>query len=104
NTWDSNFKAVYHLDEATGSASKDSSVSGYNCTPTGNPAQGTGRINGALSFNGFNQYTSRINPSGLNFERTDPFTVSFWAKPNTASSAREGGVRKNLTHGGDTGC
>ena len=57
-------------------------------------AQGTGEINGALSFNGSTQYTSRTNPSGLNFERTDPFTVSFWAKPNTSSTAREEAVSK----------
>ena len=85
---------MYHLDEATGSTSKDSTSDGYNCTPTGNPTQGTGEINGALTFNGSTQYTSRTNPSGLNFERTDPFTVSSWAKPNTASTARELAVSK----------
>jgi hypothetical protein len=94
---------VYHLDEATGSASKDSSVSGYNCTPTGNPTQGAGEIQGALSFNGSTQYTSRINPSGLNFERTDPFTVSYWVKPNTASTARELAVSKIMNVGPYTG-
>jgi len=103
NTWDSNFKTAYHLDEATGSTSKDSTSSGYNCTPTGSPTQGTGKIKGALTFNGSTQYTSRTNPSGLNFERTDPFTVSFWAKPNTASTARELAVGKILNSGTYTG-
>jgi len=103
NTWDSNFKAVYHLDEATGSTSKDSTGSGYNCTPTGNPTQGTGEIKGALTFNGSTQYVSAVNPSGMNFERTDPFTVSYWAKPNTASTARELAVSKIMNTGPYTG-
>src|SRR4029453_1566912 len=103
NTWDSKFKTVYHPDEATGSTSKDSTSSGYNCTPTGSPTQGPGKIKGALSFNGSSQYTSRTNPAGLNFERTDPFTVSFWAKPNTSSTVREGAVSKIMTPGPYTG-
>ena len=103
NTWDSNFKAVYHLDEATGSTSKDSTSDGYNCTPTANPTQGTGKINGALSYNGSTQYISAVNPSGLNFERTDPFTVSFWAKPNAFSTAREEAVSKILNTSPYTG-
>ena len=79
NTWDSNFKAAYHLREATGSTSKDSTSDGYDCTPTGNPTQGTGKIKSALTFNGSTRYTSSTNPSGLNFERSDPFPVSYWA-------------------------
>jgi hypothetical protein len=87
NTWDSNFKGVYHLSEATGSTSKDSTSNGYNGTPIANPTQGTGKIDGSLTFNGSTQYVSAVNPAGMNFERTDPFTVSFWAKPNSTARA-----------------
>src|SRR5207244_10438530 len=66
NTWDLNFKGVWHVDEPTGSASKDSTSNGYNGTPTANPTQGTGRINGGLTFNGSTQYVSAVNPAGLN--------------------------------------
>jgi len=50
--WDSSFKAVWHLKEATGATSADSTANGYNATPLNSPTQGAAKIDGGLTFNG----------------------------------------------------
>lgn len=51
STWNSNFKAVYHLKEATGSNPADSTANAFNLTQTSSPTQTTGKVDGALDFN-----------------------------------------------------
>ena len=58
SVWDANYKAVWHLKEATGTDPADSTVNGNNFTgatsPT--PTQSGGQIDGCLSFNGSEAY------------------------------------------------
>ncbi|RLD09488.1 MAG: hypothetical protein DRI44_08360 [Chlamydiae bacterium] len=76
--------AWFHLDEATGSTVIDSGPSGYNGTPVNNPTSITGKLGGALSFNGTNQYTKHGNV--LNFNATDPFSIEFWMKTTSTNT------------------
>jgi len=75
--WDPNFKAVYHLNQATGANSLDSTTNNFSLTPTNSPAQVSGKLGAALDFNGTTQSTQNsgatdiINPLLAN-------TISAW--------------------------
>jgi hypothetical protein len=56
--WDSNFKGVWHLKEATGANVADSTSNGNTGTPQNSPAQGAGSFDGSLVFNGTTQYVA----------------------------------------------
>ena len=63
------------FDEGAGTTANDASGSGNPGTLVNNPAWTTGKINGALSFNGVNNYVS--TPS-LNLAGTRSVTVALW--------------------------
>ena len=77
--WNLSFKMVLHLDEKTG-MHYDSTINGNNGMPYGGIAQGiTGKIDGADSFDGLNDYV-KVPHSNSITGFTTAFTASFWVK------------------------
>ncbi len=91
STWDSNFKAVYHLEESpTGSAPqfKDSTSNGKDLTVTttgGSPANVTGQIGSGINFPTTIQYsgTTAISSGNVGVGATNNYTVSGWFYMNS---------------------
>jgi RHS repeat-associated protein len=63
----------------------DSSGNGFNGTAQQNTEDlsTTGKIGGALTFNGSSDYVEVDNSSAFEFSQYDSFTISFWAKPTS---------------------
>jgi len=80
-----NFAGVWHLKEATGANNADSTSNANSGTPTNGPVQSTGKINGALEFDGVDDYvvlSSKPIPSGN-------FTILHWVNLNTLSASNK---------------
>ncbi len=76
--WDSNFKAVWHLKETSGTH-YDSTSNDNDGTPNGGVTQGTtGKVNGADSFDGSNDYVSV--PYSSNLDPSTVISVDCWFK------------------------
>ncbi len=69
--------AHWKLDESAGTAAADSSGAGNNATTTNGPVWGpyTGQINGALTFDGVNDYLSE---AAIDLSGTNAVTVAGW--------------------------
>jgi len=81
NTWDSNFKAVYHLGNGTTLNATDS-TGGNNGTLINSPTAIAGKINAAAHFvSTSNQFISLANPG--DFPVTTAWTMEGWFKPST---------------------
>jgi hypothetical protein len=92
--WDSNFKAVWHLKEATGSDVSDSTSNGASATQNNSPIQGAGKIDGSLAFNGSSQYLS-VSSNAAN--ASGDKTIETWI--NASSFANNGGtVQRAITN------
>jgi len=79
NSGDPNFIAWWKLDETSGLTAADSSGNGNNGTlqpPYGPPSWTTGRIDGALDFDGYNDYVSL--PIGSVIDSLTNCTVATW--------------------------
>jgi hypothetical protein len=76
-TWDSNFKAVYHLPNGTTLNSNDSTTNANNGTSVGAPVAVTGKIDGGIMTGSGNYLTTGHNgfPSGAG-----SFTIGSWVK------------------------
>jgi hypothetical protein len=75
--WDSNFKAVWHLKEATGVNNVDSTSNGNTGTPVNVTANAAGQIGGAENFGG----TSSITMSDtVSLDLPTAWTYSAWVK------------------------
>jgi hypothetical protein len=85
-TGDPNLVGWWKLDETTGTIAADSSGHDLNGTLFGGPLwQPTGgKLNGALQFDGVNDYVDCGNDPSLNI--TSQITVAAWVKPVDASS------------------
>jgi len=104
NVWDSNYVAVYHLNQATGgsNAIKDSTSNANHMTDNNGPTLGaTGRIGNAISFDGVNDFLSESGDASLRI--TGDLTVEFWANPEGSSSSPFGGVNRGIVSHGDSG-
>ncbi len=100
NVWTNSFLAVWHLGDGDSTAAgfyKDSTGNGYNGTLTdadGDTVVATGRVGGALDFNGD---ADLINFGGDSLAPNN-FTISLWAKPyqtheiETQSTSGTGGI------------
>jgi hypothetical protein len=86
NVWDSNFKGVWHLKEGTGVPNADSTSNANTGTPNG-PTTTTGKISGALDFDGVNDTVAVANEANFDFERTSPFSFGVWLKPDIADTS-----------------
>ncbi len=79
NVWDSGFKGVWHLSEASGGvgAIRDSTSNGNDGTDYGSPTfSSTGMINSAISFDGFDDFINMSNSASLQF--TSSLTIEGW--------------------------
>ena len=82
NTWDSNFKGVWHMaDSAANTTIKESTVTGANGTNNANTSSktATGEIGKALSYNG----STDGSFAAINLSATNIATLSFWMKWTT---------------------
>ena len=66
----------WKFDETSGATSTDSSGNGNNGTLVNGPSWVSGKVGGALSFNGTTQYVSVADNTSLNL--TNAITISFW--------------------------
>jgi hypothetical protein len=79
NTWDSNFKGVWHMaDSAANTSIRESTVTGANGTNNANTSSktATGQIGNALSYNG----STDGSFAAINLSATNIVTLSFWMK------------------------
>jgi Concanavalin A-like lectin/glucanases superfamily/Domain of unknown function (DUF2341)/Fibronectin type III domain len=98
NTWDSNFKAVYHLGNGTTLSATDS-TGGNNGTLINSPTGIAGKINGAAHFvSASNQLISLANPG--DFPVQTAWTMEAWVKPSTDGNIvlMWGGTSNNGPH------
>jgi hypothetical protein len=77
----------WKLDDGSGTAASDSSGNGNNGTLANSPTWTTGKVGGALSFNGSNQYVSLANAGNL-AKGNAAHTVAAWIKVNALPSYR----------------
>lgn len=83
NAWDSNYVAVYHFKDGSGSKITDSTLQ-HNATLYGSGSHWTnGKIGGAYNFDGTNDYA--IIAASTVFD-ISTFTIEAWAKPNTPTA------------------
>ena len=77
----SNLNAWWKLDEGTGTSTADSIGNGNTGTLVASPTWGAGKIGDDLTFNGTSQYVDVGNGANINFEYTQPFSISAWIYP-----------------------
>ena len=98
NTWDSNFKAVYHFGNGTTLSATDS-TGGNNGTLINNPTAIAGNINGAAHFVSTSNQTIDLASPG-DFPVTTAWTMEGWFKPSTDGNVALfwGGISNNGPH------
>lgn len=78
--------AHWTFDEGNGQTAYDSAGSNngtiYGATWT------AGKIGGALSFNGTDNYVNVLDSPSLRFDRSDGFSIAYWAKPDFLTGGR----------------
>jgi len=72
--------AQWKFNEGSGTTAYDSTDNNNDGTLTGDPTWIDGKYGSALSFDGTNDYVNMGDVSILNFERTNPFSISGWFK------------------------
>ena len=80
SVWDADYKGVWHLKEATGTNLADATSNALTCTQVNSPTQGTGQIDGSLTFDGSTQYSYNI---AYATNVVDNYTVEAWMKPGS---------------------
>src|SRR5712692_7888135 len=91
NTWDANFKAVWHLSQdpgGTGAQMKDSTVNANHGTAAGSMTSANkvaGKVGDGTNFNGV---ANQINLSGFSVI-TAPWMLEFWIRPVDLDTVRE---------------
>jgi hypothetical protein len=85
--WNSGFRAVYHLGDATTLSVNDSTSNGITLTNTASVAAAVGpnSLGGCASFNGTSNYLVK---TGGAIEVGEPITVSFLANPDAVAAQR----------------
>ena len=106
--WDSNYSAVWHLEESpndgTSGGHEDSTVNDNDGTPQnfddggGGTTDALGKIGGAVEFAGDSGWDYITIPNPTNTDPTDKFTVSVWVRKNSSISGEE------LVSRGDSYC
>ena len=98
--WDSNYKAIWHLNEAGTGTRYDSTSNANNANPTnydGNEAT-FGKIGGADRLDGINDYLN-VGDSG-SLDLNGDFTVEVWFSPNQSYSMTADYLQGLLDKGG----
>jgi hypothetical protein len=81
SVWNSSYKAVWHLNEISGTSVKDSTINNNIGTSQNGVTLGAlGEIDGAESFDGNVGWTNLGTSSSLNFGASAPFTIEGWFK------------------------
>ena len=93
---DPNLVAWWRLDDGSGSSARDSSGNDNHGTLHGDPQWTTGRIGGALDFDGDGDYVDCGNPDMFNFD--EQVTVGAWINLRSIP-----GVHKTVVAKGDDG-
>ncbi|MHA2181856.1 MAG: DUF2341 domain-containing protein, partial [Promethearchaeota archaeon] len=85
--WMTDYKAVWHFNEPTGTGDyiKDSTINNYDATPFGTQFLSSGQIDGARSFSATGDNRIIVNQGSEFFNGDNSFTFSFWIYPNYAS-------------------
>ncbi|MCX6718583.1 MAG: DUF2341 domain-containing protein [Candidatus Staskawiczbacteria bacterium] len=85
--WDSNFLGVWHMADNAANKTVVDSTGGDNGTAKANTSSKTttGKVNGALTFNGSSDYVN-LNSNVGNFTLSSAFTISAWVNPALDSS------------------
>lgn len=81
--WDSSYKMVQHLQETTGgiNAIQDSTSNTNHGTDNNGPLlDQTGKIDGAIYFDGTDDFIDVAHHSSIDFDAGDSFTVAVWVK------------------------
>jgi hypothetical protein len=104
NVWDSNFKAVYHMNDLTTSTIKDSTATPSNGTKSAanEPVESTGRINKAQDFDGADDYIDCGSASKLDDIFDGGGSISCWYAPDSYGEGGYGGYMV-VKHGGGDG-
>ncbi|MFA6994532.1 MAG: LamG domain-containing protein, partial [Candidatus Paceibacterota bacterium] len=84
----------WNFDEGSGTIAKDTSGNGRNGTLTNGPVWTSGKVGGALSFDGSND---AVNTSGNSPSLAGNFTISIWTRWNQFQNY--GGIVFNYTGG-----
>ena len=96
--WDSNFAAVYHLNQTSGGPGsiKDSTSNGNNGNDSGSPTFGQpGQIGNAISFNGNSQEIQ--TPNSTSMQITGNITIEAWVK--SVNSSQYAGIAGKMKWG-----
>ncbi len=101
--WSSNFTAVWHMDETTGTVVGDSTGNGWNGTPDSRVT-----LNAAGKINGADEYSGALNcrtalPTGklVDNSATDPFTFEAWVYVETAAANRSSIFAQSVVNDSD---
>jgi hypothetical protein len=102
NVWDTNFKAVYHMNDATTSTILDSTANDNDGAKkaANEPIEANAKIWKGQDFAGDDDYIDCGATADCNFSKTDPFSVELWVFPDTSVGGRQFVSRVNS---GDTG-
>jgi len=79
DTIDPSLVGLWHFDEGSGTTATDSSESGNTGTLINGPVWTTGKVGGALSFDGTDDYVSVPDSDSLDI--TNQLTIDLWVKP-----------------------
>jgi fibronectin type 3 domain-containing protein/anti-sigma regulatory factor (Ser/Thr protein kinase) len=82
----------WKFDEGSGTSAADASGNGNNGVVVNGATWTAGRVNGALRFDGVNDYANMGNGASLNF--SGRITIAAWVKPEATS-----GLRNIVSHG-----
>ena len=85
SVWDSNYKGVWHMGEASGNIS-DSTSNGYTGTDYASATGKTGKIGSGQQFDGTNDY---FDITGLTWTPTT-FSVEWWINPTSNADYNQG--------------
>jgi len=84
DVWDTNYMMVQHLEETSGGfpdAITDSTSHANDGTDNNTPTfDATGQVNGAIGFDGVNEYIDVTHDSSIDFDTGDSFTAEVWVK------------------------
>lgn len=95
--WNSNYVMVQHLDETSGQHFDSTSNANDGTSQNGVNQNATGKIGGADSFDGVDDYVTVADPGISSLDTTSAFTISVWIYPNQIPLTRYGVVSKRKT-------
>lgn len=92
NVWDSNFKMVQHLKDATTSTTTDSTSNGNNGSKkaASEPVEATGKIEKGQNFDGNDDYVQIADANSLDF--TSEITIEAWINGDSFTTGTGNGI------------